>query len=69
MFFIGSPASKGLFFRQLWREPDPFNQMRESLGAIMRVLAVKLVDPVVAGAGGAPLALRCEIGRLMLRHF
>ena len=25
--------------------------------------------PVVAGAGGAPLALRCEIGRLMLRHF
>ena len=46
-FFIGSPTSKGLFFRQLWRESDPFNQMRESLGAIMRVVAVKLVDPAL----------------------
>ena len=54
-FFIGSPTSKGLFFRQLWRDPDPFNQMRESLGAIMRVLAVKLVDPALPNKFPFPL--------------
>jgi hypothetical protein len=52
-FFIGFPASKGLFFRQLWRKSDPFHQMRESLGAIMRVVARnnKFPFPLVAFLG------------------
>ena len=50
-FFIGSPESKGIFFAQLYRPHDTFAQMRTALGAIMRVLAKKLVDPALTRPG------------------
>ena len=44
-FFIGTPDAKGLFFTELYREPDPFNSMISALGSIMKIVAKRLVDP------------------------
>ena len=45
-FFIGTPAAKGVFFKELYQEPDPFNSMTSALGSIMKILAKRLVDPL-----------------------